>query len=82
MKNFLKNEIKDTKQLFKTLNISQQTLSAEQRNSLNDKGFVIIPPTAYILKNLKKHTQMLYCNSLWCLILKNYNQMQYLYIQM
>ena len=54
MKNFLKNEIKNTKQLFKILNISQQTLSAEQRNSLNDKGFVIIPPTTYILKNLKK----------------------------
>lgn len=54
VKNFLKNEIRDTKQLFKILDISKHTLSAEQRNSLNDEGFVIIPPTSYILKNLKK----------------------------
>ena len=53
MKNNFKSEIKDTKHLFKILNISKKTLSNGQKNSLHREGFVIIPPTNYILKNLK-----------------------------
>ena len=35
------------------LNISKKTLSDKQKNSLHQKGFVIIPPTNFMLKNLK-----------------------------
>jgi len=54
MKRFSKIEVKNTRQLFDKLNISKKTLSRQQKNSINNKGFVVIPPTKYILKNLKK----------------------------
>ena len=49
MTKMILNQVKDTKQLFQMLNISKQTLSEEQRNSLNDKGFVILSSTNYML---------------------------------
>ena len=52
MTKMILNQVKDTKQLFQMLNISKQTLSEEQRNSLNDKGFVILSSTNYMLRNL------------------------------
>lgn len=52
MKNSMKDIIKDTKELFQILNISKRTLSNEQKKSLNERGFVVIPPTSYMLENL------------------------------
>ena len=54
MKKFLKKDIKNTKELFKILNITDKTLSSDQKKSLHEKGYLIIPPTDYMLKNLKK----------------------------
>jgi len=53
MKNSI-NDIKDTKELFQILSISKQTLSNEQKKSLNERGFVVIPPTSYMLENLTR----------------------------
>ena len=46
------DQVKDTRQLLHILNISKQTLSDEQRNSLNDNGFIFLSSTDYMLKNL------------------------------
>ena len=46
------DQVKDTRQLLQILNISKQTLSDEQRNSLNDKGFIFLSSTDYMLRNL------------------------------
>ena len=54
MKNFLSDDIKDTKELFRILNISNKTLSEDQKQSLHQNGYLIIPPTEYMLKNLKE----------------------------
>jgi hypothetical protein len=47
-----KTEIKNTNELFQSLNISNSTLSDDQKSSLNDKGFVIFPPNEFMKKNL------------------------------
>ena len=47
-----KSEIKNTNELFQSLNISNSTLSNDQKSSLNDKGFVIFPPNEFMKKNL------------------------------
>ena len=46
-------KIKNTKQLFKSLNISKDTLSSNQKKDLSNKGFIIIPPTNFMKKNIK-----------------------------
>ena len=46
------DQVKDTRQLLQILNISKQTLSDEQRNSLNDKCFIFLSSTDYMLRNL------------------------------
>ena len=45
--------IKNTKDLFQKLNILDKSLSKSKRKILNEKGYVLISPTKYILKNLK-----------------------------
>ena len=50
----MKKYIKDTKELFKLLKISKKSLSLKQKNSIKDKGFLVIPPTKFMLNNLKE----------------------------
>ena len=47
------SNIKNTKHLFEKLNISKNTLSSKQKKDLLNKGFIIIPPTIYMKKNIK-----------------------------
>ena len=53
MINNFKTPIKNTKHLFKILNISKKTLTKKQKKSLNQRGFVIFTPNKYIMNNLK-----------------------------
>jgi len=53
MKKHSSQEIKDTQHLFKIMNISDNILSKKQKNSINNEGYLLIPPTEFILKNLK-----------------------------
>ena len=53
MINNINTQIKNTKHLFKTLNISKKTLTKKQKKSLNQKGFIIFPPNEFIKNNLK-----------------------------
>ena len=46
--------IKDTKHLFKTLNINENTLTDAQKESIRENGYLVIHPTKSILANLKK----------------------------
>ena len=45
-------EIKNTEDLFKRLNITEKTLSAEQKKFIADNGYLVIPPGKFIKKNL------------------------------
>ena len=45
--------IKDTEDFCKNLNIKDDTLSLAQKKFLNEEGYLIIPPTDFIKKNLK-----------------------------
>ena len=45
--------IRNTRELFKELNITKNTLSKTQKDHLHKKGFIIIPPTLFMKKNIK-----------------------------
>jgi len=45
--------INNTKELFKELSITKNTLSQKQKHDLHNKGFLIIPPTLFMKKNIK-----------------------------
>ena len=45
--------VKNTKDLFKKMNISRNALQKNKREMLNEKGFTIMPPTKFVLKNIQ-----------------------------
>ena len=46
-------KIKNTKDLFKKLNITSNTLSSKQKSFLKKKGYIVIPPTSFMRRNVK-----------------------------
>ena len=54
----INKEINSTKELFRTLNIKDDVLSIEQKKFISDKGYLIIPPTDFIKKNLKRLNEL------------------------
>jgi hypothetical protein len=50
------SKIKNISEFYKKLNLDENILSKSQKKFLNNEGYLIIPPTAYIKKNLKKQT--------------------------
>ena len=54
----INKEINSTKELFRTLNIKDDVLSIEQKKFISDKGYLIIPPTNFIKKNLKRLNEL------------------------
>ena len=54
----LSNQIGNTKELFKNLGTSKTVLSEKQRSFLNEKGYLILKPTKFILENLKKMNEI------------------------
>ena len=52
--NYLSSKIADTNDLFKRLGVKDNTLTEEQILFLNENGYLIIPPTSFVRKNLKK----------------------------
>ncbi len=48
------NQITDTKDVFKKLGINNTTLTSTQKLFLNEKGYLILPPTKFIRENLKQ----------------------------
>ena len=56
--NYLSSKIADTNDLFKRLGVKDNTLTEEQILFLNENGYLIIPPTSFVRKNLKKLNQI------------------------
>ena len=54
----INKEIDSTKELFRTLNIKDDVLSIEQKKFISDKGYLIIPPTDFIKKILKRLNEL------------------------
>ena len=46
-------EIKNVADLFKNLNISENSLSVDSKSFLHQNGYLIVPPTKFIKTNLK-----------------------------
>ena len=49
----ISTEINNIKDVFKTLGVERSALSEDQRLFLNNNGYLILPPTKFILANLK-----------------------------
>jgi hypothetical protein len=47
-------QVDNTKDLFNNLKINENTLSRNQKNFINENGFLVLPPPEFIKKNLKK----------------------------
>ena len=54
----INKEVNSTKELFKTLNIKDDVISIEQKKFFFDKGYIILPPTDLIKKNLKRLNEL------------------------
>ena len=50
---------KNTKELFKKLNISNKTLSFEEKKKLDKEGYLIIKQDKFIKHNLKKFKKII-----------------------
>ena len=48
------NDIEKTSEFYKSLNLNDKVLSENQKNFLNEEGYLIIPPTNFIKDNLKE----------------------------
>ena len=51
-------KVMNTSDLFKKLNIKDNTLTQTQKNSINENGFLILPPPKFIKKNLQTLNQI------------------------
>tara|TARA_B100001057_G_scaffold494572_1_gene591431 strand:- start:3437 stop:4339 length:903 start_codon:yes stop_codon:yes gene_type:complete len=47
-------QVENTKDLLNNLKINEDTLSRNQKNFINENGFLVLPPPEFIKKNLKK----------------------------